>query len=38
MLQIFKKDVSVEFSAFLRGKVLTEYGLDPPYQQQLVHE
>lgn len=38
MLQIFKKDMSVEFSAFLPGKVLAECGPNAPNRQQVVHE
>lgn len=38
MLQGFKKDVFVEFSAFLKGKSPVAYGLNAPNQQQVIHE
>lgn len=38
MLLIFKKEALVQFSIFLRGQSLMEYGSDAQHQIRLIHE
>ncbi|XP_040003163.1 uncharacterized protein zgc:112980 isoform X2 [Xiphias gladius] len=38
MLQSFRQELSTQFSTFLKGKTLQEYGLNLPNQQGLIYD